>query len=182
MYPGVLTWSYTLHTVKCKHNWGVGVCIILVSLSSYKTESEQPSITLLASCLECDAADGLDCHFSRGDEDKTAQDLCPEVQGMLQVSKCIHGSSQGVRGLTVSLCSYRITTKITEMFCPHCGYKTLIKVAMVVEGEEGSIHYQPLSQKQFSHRGLRVRWLLSFNSLRKLVIFLSYMSPLFPQY
>ena len=56
----------------------------------------------------------------------------------------------------VSLCSYRITTKITEMFCPHCGYKTLIKVAMVVGGEEGSIHYQPLSQKQFSHRGLRV--------------------------
>ena len=43
------------------------------------------------------------------------------------------------------------------MFCPHCGYKTLIKVAMVVEGEEGSIRYQPLSQKQFSHRGLRVR-------------------------
>ena len=113
------------------------------------------------SCLECDATNGLDYHFSGGDEDKAAQNLCPEVQGMLQVSTCtwLRGSSQGVRRLVmvcVSLCSYRITTKITEMFCPHCGYKTLIKVAMVVGGEEGSIHYQPLSQKQFSHRGLRV--------------------------
>ena len=49
----------------------------------------------------------------------------------------------------------RTTSKTTEVFCPHCGNKTLVKVSVLLD-ENGSLHYHHLSNKQFSHKGLRV--------------------------
>lgn len=44
-------------------------------------------------------------------------------------------------------------------FCPHCGNKTMIKV-LAQTAADGTIQYRPLSNKQFSHKGLRVSVLL----------------------
>ena len=41
------------------------------------------------------------------------------------------------------------------LFCPCCGYKTLVRVVATVDAE-GRRQLRPLSQKQFSKRGLKV--------------------------
>ena len=54
---------------------------------------------------------------------------------------------------------FRTSFKMGAYFCPHCGNKTMIKVLAQTAGD-GTVQYRPLSKKQFSHRGLRVRILL----------------------
>ena len=41
------------------------------------------------------------------------------------------------------------------LFCPHCGNKSMIKV-LADTSNDGITRYTPLSDKQFSHKGLRV--------------------------
>ena len=52
--------------------------------------------------------------------------------------------------------THRVTSNTGLLFCPHCGNKALMKVAMVMSGEEGTVQYRVLSQKQCSHKGLKV--------------------------
>ena len=54
-----------------------------------------------------------------------------------------------------SLPPCRTTTNTGLMFCPSCGNRSLYKVSVVVDSQ-GILHYRSLSQKQFSHKGLRV--------------------------
>ncbi|KAL5466830.1 hypothetical protein EMCRGX_G030981 [Ephydatia muelleri] len=49
---------------------------------------------------------------------------------------------------------YKVTSKTTDVFCPSCGNKMLMKVTVTVDAQ-GNILYQPLSVKQFSRKGLR---------------------------
>ena len=59
----------------------------------------------------------------------------------------------GTALLTTMCC--RITSNTAELFCPHCGNRTLVKVSVLLD-ENGAPHYCHLSNKQFSHKGLRV--------------------------
>ena len=58
--------------------------------------------------------------------------------------------------LPPSLPPCRTTTNTGLVFCPSCGNRSLYKVSVVVD-TQGTLHYSSLSQKQFSHKGLRVR-------------------------
>ena len=49
----------------------------------------------------------------------------------------------------------RTTTHSSLVFCPFCGNKTLAKVVVTI-GINGTLNYNYLGKKQFSHRGLRV--------------------------
>ena len=49
----------------------------------------------------------------------------------------------------------RTTSNMSLLFCPCCGYKTLVRVVATVDAE-GRRQLRPLSQKQFSKRGLKV--------------------------
>uniref|UniRef100_A0A1X7U570 Nin one binding (NOB1) Zn-ribbon-like domain-containing protein n=1 Tax=Amphimedon queenslandica TaxID=400682 RepID=A0A1X7U570_AMPQE len=50
---------------------------------------------------------------------------------------------------------FKVYFKSDLLFCPNCGNKSMIKVLADV-GKDGLIHYSSLSDKQFSHKGLRV--------------------------
>jgi len=50
----------------------------------------------------------------------------------------------------------RTTSNSSLVFCPFCGNKSMAKVMVTVDND-GTLHYQFLGQKQFSHRGLRVK-------------------------
>ena len=51
----------------------------------------------------------------------------------------------------------RTTTSTGLQFCPKCGNRTLAKVSVTVGGD-GKLRYHFLSEKQFSHKGLRVSY------------------------
>ena len=128
------------------------------------------------SCLECDATNGLDYHFNGGDEDKAAQNLCPEVQGMLQVSTCtwLRGSSQGVRRL-VMVCS--LSLFIQNHYKDNRDVLSPLWVQDPHQGGHGGggrrgEHTLPASQPE-AVQSPRSQGKLSFSSLQKLVIFLS---------
>ena len=50
---------------------------------------------------------------------------------------------------------FRVFFKSGLLFCPHCGNKSMIKV-LADTSNDGITRYTPLSDKQFSHKGLRV--------------------------
>lgn len=58
--------------------------------------------------------------------------------------------------LNILMC-FRISFKFGRYFCPSCGNRTLIKVRVEVDSADGSTHCYPLSTRQFSNKGLRVR-------------------------
>uniref|UniRef100_A0A1X7TQ38 Nin one binding (NOB1) Zn-ribbon-like domain-containing protein n=1 Tax=Amphimedon queenslandica TaxID=400682 RepID=A0A1X7TQ38_AMPQE len=49
---------------------------------------------------------------------------------------------------------FKVYFKSGLLFCPNCGNKSMIKVLADV-GKDGLTHYSSLSDKQFSHKGLR---------------------------
>lgn len=118
----------------------------------------------VCSHTECSPANGAHCHFCGWSTNQAAEDVCQEVQGLLQVG-CQGCSLESSDYTTLHLVHYkyvrlmalicRTTTNTVMCFCPHCGNKTLAKVSVTV-GEDGTLRYHFLSEKQFSHRGLRV--------------------------
>lgn len=105
---------------------------------------------------ERDASNGAECDISRGIEDQATPNVCTAVQSLLQVTDDQAGCVQfrNVKQIFVDSL-IRVTSKTTDVFCPSCGNKMLMKVTVTVDAQ-GNILYQPLSVKQFSRKGLRV--------------------------
>ena len=74
----------------------------------------------------------------------------------------------------------RTTTDTGLVWCPWCGNRSLYRVAVVVDST-GKMSYRPLSNKQFSHKGLRVSQSAYDSTVINILIFLCSVSSSRPQ-
>jgi hypothetical protein len=96
------------------------------------------------------ASDGAEPDLTGWEKDKAAQNLCQEMQRLLQV-QYIHLTNHTY---FLFVFSRRTTLDSSRVWCLWCGNRSLYRVSVIVDSS-GRMQYKPLGSKQFSHRGLR---------------------------